>query len=97
MTAPYYTGDGIPLKFKVTDADGVVNPTNCTVHILNPGNALAEGETAIDGNEVSYNVPGVMTGKGGGYKAYFCLTLPSGLERTHKIEFTVIKNPEQHK
>ena len=98
MTAPYYTGDGVPLKFTVSDKDGAVNPSACEVAILTPNNALIdETPAAIDGNTVSYNVPASVTDTDGLYKAYFILTLPSGLERTHKIEFTVIANPEENR
>lgn len=98
MTVPYYTGDGVPLKFTVTDRDGAVNPTGCTVVILTPHNSLTdEIDSALDGNTVSYNVPASVTDTDGLYKAYFVLTLPSGAERTHKIEFTVIVNPEENR
>ena len=95
---PYYTGDGVPLKFKVTDIDGAVNPSSCAVVILKPHNSITdEVPAAVDGNVVSYNVPASVTDEQGLYKAYFVLTLPSGLERTHKIEFTVITNPEENR
>ncbi len=95
MSTPYYTGDGVPLKFTVSDADGDVTPTSCVVHILKPTNEYIDNtEAAVDGNKVSYNVPGSVTATRGLYKAYFVLTLPSELERTHKIEFNVIANPE---
>lgn len=98
MTAPYYTGDGVPLKFTVSDRDGAVNPSSCKVIILTPHNSLTdEVDAAIDGNEVSYNVPGNVTNAQGTYKTYFILTLPSGAERTHKREFTVIVNPEENR
>jgi len=97
MSAPYYTGDGVPLKFIVSDADGDVSPTACEVTILGPGNTISEGTATIDDNEVSCNVPGSVTCAEGLYKVYFVLTLPSELERTHKIEFNVIINPEVNK
>ena len=96
--APYYTGDGVPLKFNVSDADGVVNPVSCLVHILTPSNSYIDNtEAAVDGNEVSYNIPGALMNMAGVYKTYFVLTLPSGLERTHKVEFTVIANPQENR
>lgn len=94
MSTPYYTGDGVPLKFTVSDADGGVNPTACEVTILKPTNETATCTAAIDSNTVSCNVPGSITTVQGLYKAYFVLILPSELERTHKIEFEVIANPE---
>lgn len=94
MSVPYYTRDSVPLKFTVSDADGDVNPTACEVNILKPTNEAATGTAAIDSNTVSCNVPGSVTTTQGLYKAYFILTLPSELERTHKIEFDVIANPE---
>lgn len=98
MSLPYYTGDGVPLKFTVTDADGAVNPSDCVVHILKPTNEyITDPTVAIDGDEVSYNVGGTATNQTGLYKAYFVVTLPSGLERTHKIEFYIIANPEGNK
>lgn len=98
MTAPYYTGDGVPLKFTVSDKDGAVNPTSCKVIILTPHNALTdETDAAVDGNEVSYNVPASVTDVDGLYKSYFILTLPSGAERTHKIEFKIVVNPEKNR
>ena len=97
MSAPYYTGDSVPLKFTVTDADGAVNPASCVVHILKPDNTYIDNTAAaVDGNEVSYNVPASVTGMRGVYKAYFVLTLSYG-ERTHKIEFSVIMNPEENR
>ncbi len=98
MTSQYYTGDGVPLKFLVTDSDGAVNPSACDVLVLKPDNETCDSCTAaIDANEVSCNVGGSVTDKGGLYKVYFVLTLPSGLERTHKIEFTVVNNPEENR
>ena len=94
--APYYTGDGVPLKFTVSDDDGAVNPTACEVIILKPTNEVVECASAVDGNEVSCNVAGSVTTAKGLYKAYFVLTLPSELERTHKIEFNVALNPEEN-
>ena len=96
MTAPYYTGDGVPLKFTITDADGDVNPASCAVRILKPSNAYVDNsEAAVSGNEVSYNVPGSVTTEQGTYRVYFVCILPSELERTHKIEFDVLLNPER--
>ena len=93
MTSPYYTGDAVPLKFTVTDKDGAVNPSLAMVYILMPGNRVSNGvEATIDGNEVSYTVPSDITQRYGKYKAYFVCTLTYG-ERTHKIEFSVRKNP----
>ena len=98
MTAPYYTGDDVPLKFTVSDREGAVNPTGCKVIILTPHNSLTdETDVAVDGNEVSYNVPGSINDSDGVYKAYFILTLPSGFERTHKMEFKIIVNPEENR
>lgn len=96
MSAPYYTGDSVPLKFTVSDDNGDVNPTACVVTVLKPTNEIAECTAAIDGNEVSCNVAGSVTVAKGIYKAYFVLTLPSELERTHKIEFNVALNPEEN-
>ena len=97
MTAPYYTGDGVPLKFTVSDADGALNPTSCAVAVLKPDNEVVESTAAVEGDEISYNVPGSVTDKRGLYKVYFVLTLPSSLERTHKIEFDVTGNPEENR
>ena len=93
----YYTGDTIPLKFTITDATGAVNPSAVAVEILKPHNTLITGATAgIDGNVVTYNVPASVTNEHGNYKAYFICTLSFG-ERTHKMEFTIILNPEENK
>jgi len=98
MSAPYYTGDGVPLKFTVSDADGAVNPSSCVVVILTPHNSVTdEVDAAVDGNEVSYNAPASVNDSDGVYKVYFILTLPSGFERTHKIEYRIIANPEENR
>ena len=92
MTTPYYTGDTVPLRFTVTDANGAVNPSSCVVVILKPNRTVtSETDAVIDGNEVSYNVLASVTNVSGVYKAFFVLTLAYG-ERTHKIEFNVTKN-----
>ena len=88
----YYTGDVVPLKFTISDAEGAVNPSAVNVIILKPGNEVTEATAAIDGNEVSYTVPPSVTQKDGHYKAYFVCTLTAG-ERTHKIEFDITRNP----
>jgi len=96
MSAPYYTGDQIPLKYTVSDAIGGVNITSCKVTILKPDNTImGEVDAAVDGNEVSYNIPGNVTNLEGVYRVYFVNILPSGGERTHKIERTVLLNPER--
>jgi len=95
MSVPYYSGDVVPLKFTITDADGAVNPSKVVVLILMPGNEVSNGvEAAIDGNAVSYTVPATITQIAGHYKAYFVCTLASG-ERTHRMEFKITKNPER--
>ena len=92
MSAPYYTGDRVPLKFTVSNAD----ITSSEVFILKPSNTMMEGvPAAVDDNTVSYNVPGSVTNEAGRYRAYFVNTLASGGERTHKPEFEVLKNPER--
>ena len=98
MSFPYYTGDGVPLKFTVADRDGAVNITSCKVVILKPHNEVTdETDAAVDGNTVSYNVPGSVNNCNGLYKAYFVNILPNGAERTHKIEYTVLSNPEENR
>ena len=68
--AIYYTGDTVPLKFKLTDAEGAVNPSSVEVNILKPHNTMMNGTSAgIDGNVVTYNVPASVTDKQGHYKA----------------------------
>ena len=90
----YYTGDTVPLSFNLTDASGAVNPSAATVEILKPHNETTTAVNAtIDGNVVSYNIPASVNNEGGHYKAYFVCTLSYG-ERTHKIEYDVIANPE---
>lgn len=92
--SPYYTGDTVPLKFTVSDDNGPVTPQSCVVHILKPDNEYKDDtEAIINENEVSYNVPGDVNDIGGLYKAYFVCLMSYG-ERTHKIEYTVIHNPE---
>lgn len=91
--APYYTGDNVPLKFTVSGKGGGINPLAAKVIILTPNAPTEETNATIDGNTVSYTVPTSVTDKSGRYKAYFVLTLPSGI-RTHKIEFKVKTNAE---
>lgn len=91
----YYTGDAVPLKFTISDADGGVTPSAAKVTILKPGNQLTDEVGAtIDSNEVSYTAPGSVNDMRGLYKAYFVCTLSYG-ERTHKMEYTIIVNPEE--
>jgi len=95
VTAPYYTGDTVPLKFTITDSDGNVNPSAAKILILKPDNTMtAETDATRDGNAVSYNVPANVTEAEGMYRAYFICTLSYG-ERTHMIEFTINRNPEK--
>lgn len=92
--APYYTGDVVPLKFTISDATGAITPLAVEVTIQRPNHVLTESIVAdIDSNQVSYDVPISTTTQDGIYKAYFVITLPGGLIRTHKIEFKVIRNP----
>ena len=91
---PFYTGDNIPLKFTISDKDGVVNPSVAVVWCIKPSSRdYSElGNATIDGNEVSYTVGTGCTGEVGIYKFYFIMTIPAG-QRTHKIEKEVIHNP----
>jgi len=92
--APYFTGDEKPLKFEVTDDNGTVNITSSKVIILLPNNSLTdEVEAAVDGNVVSYNVPGSVNSQRGDYTAHFVNILPSEGERTHKIRYKILANP----
>lgn len=94
MSTPYFTGDGVPLKFTISDATGGITPSAVSVTILKPNNSVTDSVPAgIDENQVSYDVPGSVTDIDGRYRAYFVNTLPSGVERTHMIEFEVIRNP----
>ena len=94
MTLPFYTGDNVPLKFTITDATGPLTPTVVTVEILKPDNQKTSPiEAGIDDNQVSYDVPTSITDVDGKYKAYFVITLPGGLIRTHKIEFDITSSP----
>ena len=92
--APYYTGDNVPLRFKITDTAGDVNPTSAEVYIRVPNNQVVGPYTAqVEGNEVSYALLDTDTGLAGNYSVYFTITLPGGLKRTHKVECSVIKSP----
>ena len=84
----------MPLKFKVTDALGDVNPTAAEVVIYQPRHrALTNSvDAAIDGNTVSYLVPTTVTMGAGEYHAFFVLELPMGV-RTYQMNFTVQDNP----
>ena len=95
--SPYYTGDSVPIKFTLTDADGVVNPSASKVTILKPDNSeTTEVSATVAGNVVTYTVPATVTTIKGTYKAYFVNTLSYG-ERTHKVEFEVTPNPEENR
>ena len=50
-------------------------------------------EAAVDGNVVSYNVPGSVNSQKGDYTAHFVNILPSGGERTHKMRYKILPNP----
>lgn len=94
MAEEYYTGDTIPLKFTITDADGAVNPTQAKVTIIKPDNtAIPEEDAIINDNEVSYLIPVEVTNLSGVYKAFFVCSLPDSQVRTHKMQVTVIDNP----
>lgn len=89
----YYTGDSIPLKFTVTDAQGPVTPSAAKVTILKPDASKTMGvDATIVTNTVSYTVPGTVTAKLGKYETFFVVTLSYG-ERTHRIDFMIEVNP----
>jgi len=91
---PYYTGDTIPLKFTITDANGAVNPSLVMVTVYKPDKSHEEETAAeISGNEVSYNIPSSVTDISGVYVAYFVCTLPGSQIRTHMVQATVVDNP----
>lgn len=90
----YYTGDTIPLKFTITDADGAVNPSQVKVTIQKPDKSHEDEEDAtILGNEVSYIIPISVTDISGVYIAYFVCTLPGSQIRTHMMQASVVDNP----
>jgi len=91
----YYTGDTIPLKFTITDADGTVNPSSVKVTVYKPDKSEEAGADAeIIANEVSYTISGSVTDISGVYSAYFVCTLPSSQIRTHMMQATVVDNPK---
>jgi len=91
---PYYTGDTVPLKFKVLDGINPVTPSLAKVTVFPPSQTpFEEAEAGIDENVVSYDVPPANTEVYGKYTAYFVLTLPNSVIRTHKMEFEVTQNP----
>lgn len=95
--APYYTGDNVPLKFNCYDGESPATPTSAVVTVVkrNPDKIMVEDVTAtISSNEVSYAVPTTATPIDGKYTAFFALTMPGGLSRTHAIDFEVIANPD---
>ncbi len=93
-SSPYYTGDSVPVRLTLTDADGAVNPSSCSVVVLKPDNTETTSANAtINANVVTYTIPGTVTTIRGHYKAYFVNTLSYG-ERTYKVEFDVVSNPE---
>ena len=95
--ATYYTGDSVPIRLTLTDADGAVNPSACAVTVLKPDNSLTtEASATVNANVVTYTIPGTVTTLKGHYKAYFVNTLSYG-ERTHKVEFDVASNPEENR
>lgn len=93
--SPYFTGDNIPLSFRITDKDGDVEPEEAELYILCPVCELWQDPNGadIDGNEVTYIVPKERTGLAGKYKFYFVLTLPTYGIRTAKLEREVFHNP----
>lgn len=91
--APYYTGDNVRLGFTITDADGAVNPSVAQVKIVKPDDSVTDiVEATIKGSEVSYIVPIDVTDLAGVYIAYFELTLPGTLIRTHRMSFSITQN-----
>jgi len=92
MTAPYFAGDTVPLKFTISDSEGGVTPSSVNVCLFKPDRSCVMDTATIDGSEVSYNV--TSTGVAGHYRCYFICSLSYG-ERTHKIEFSITKNPER--
>jgi len=94
--AEYYTGDTIPLKFTITNADGPVNPTVVKVIIEKPDKTQEDEEDAeISENEVRYTIPSLVTDISAVYTAYFVCTLPNNQTRTHVIHSSVVDNPKQ--
>lgn len=95
MSAPYYTGDAVPLKFEISDQDGGVTPSAVKVTIVNSHNDLnGPVDATIDDNTISYTVPGSVNEHHGDYIAYFVCTLGYG-ERTHKMAYKILPNPEE--
>ena len=93
MPAPYYTGDEVPLEFNVFYKEVAEPVTSAKVTIRNGHNTMFEEDDAIvDGNTVSYVVPGSVTSRGGEYAAWFVCTFPYG-ERTHEMIFNILPNP----
>jgi hypothetical protein len=90
----YYTGDTVPVKFTLTDANGPVTPSAVTIQVLRPDSGVVGvSEVFIDDNLVTCYIPGGVTIIAGVYKAYFACMLSYG-ERTHKVEFLIKANPE---
>lgn len=95
MVEPYFKGDNVPLKFKITDALGNVNPSVVKVIITRPRNRTQPTSPVnadIDGNTVSYLVPSTVTTADGEFHAFFVCTLPYGI-RTYQMNFRVYNNP----
>lgn len=98
MTAPYYTGNNVPLKFKIEDAQGAVEPTSVKVRIAcnNSIITLQEADADVESTTpftVSYIVPTNLTTLEGDYEAFFDCDIPGVGIRTHVKTFKVVHNP----
>ena len=95
MAESYYIGDNVPLKFKITDAEGDIEPSVVKVIIAKPSNRgipTSPANADIDGNTVSYKVPTSVTTDDGEYHAFFVCTISAGI-RTYQMNFYVYSNP----
>ena len=89
--APYYSGDPIELKFKVTERGRPVEPSSAFVDLFSNEELFVDAKAEIDKNEVKYIIDGTFTKDSGNYRAVFTVNLPPDIVRSHIIRFNVVR------
>lgn len=100
MTAPYYVGDDIPLRFAVLEDGKPIFPTAVTVAVFNPiGGLVEEGVATVQRNEVNYVIPSHVTSESGEFTVVFKVRLFNLGIRTHtmKVEVNPLPTSEEER
>jgi len=90
--APYYAGDPINLKFKVTERGKDIEPSSVFVSLFSEdGELFTDAPAEVEGNEVEFVVDGTYTENSGKYRAVFTVNIPPDITRSHIVRFNVVR------